>query len=125
MDCRRRSHYDVPNSEIDITVPNDMPEGVYPLVVTANSDTSTKYAAATLIVDASPPNASVAGVSLPLTGTVSASGTVPLVVAWSASDAASGLASSHLQRFVGPGCGRLDEPRFGKRPHNGDHRRCL
>ncbi len=93
--------YDEPNTEIDISVPAGMPEGIYPLVVEGSgSNPATKRAAAVLIVDATPPDASVDGVSLASSGTVSTSGTVPLVIAWGAQDAASGLASSHLQRLV-------------------------
>jgi Zn-dependent metalloprotease len=91
--------YDAASTEIDISVPPDMPNGVYPLVLSETSATDTAYAGATLIVDTNAPAALVRGVSLATPGqVVGTNGAVPLLVTWSAEDAESGIDSSALEK---------------------------
>ena len=87
-----------PNPHIQISVPNGMANGTYPILLSESNGTDTAYAGATLIVDTNPPTASVTGVSLAATGQVAANGAVPLLVSWTASDAESGIDTSELQK---------------------------
>ncbi|MGI8928169.1 MAG: M4 family metallopeptidase [Candidatus Limnocylindrales bacterium] len=82
---------------LSIDVPEGMADGVYPLVVSASAGSRTRYASAVLVVDGNAPDAAVTAVHLATSGTISTSGLVPLQVTWSAADATSGIASSHLQ----------------------------
>ncbi len=82
---------------LEIDVPVDMADGVYPLVLSASDGSRTRYASAVLVVDGTAPLVSVSQVHLDTNGQISASGVVPLRVTWSAADAASGLADADLE----------------------------
>ena len=84
-------------ASVDVAVPPNMPEGVYPVLVSASDGSQTRHAAFVLVVDATAPAVSLASVRFADGGTVSASGTVPLNVTWNADDALSGVASSALE----------------------------
>jgi bacillolysin len=83
-------------STIDIQVPADMADGIYPISVSSAS--GTRHASAVLIVDGNAPQAEVTNVALPGSGLISLTGIVPLNVTWTAHDAASGLASAQLEQ---------------------------
>jgi len=82
---------------LTIDVAPGTPSGTVPLLISASDGTTTRDAAAVLIIDADAPQATVDDVSLAPTGTVSVAGLVPLQVDWAAADAGSGLASVQLQ----------------------------
>ena len=83
-------------ASLTVDVPPDMADGVYPIVVAASDGINTRHASAVLVIDGSAPLVDLAAVQLGGTGQISVSGAVPVRVTWSASDAASGLASSAL-----------------------------
>jgi hypothetical protein len=82
---------------VEFQVPVDQADGVYPVVVSASNGSTTSYASAVLIVDATAPVAAVEAVHLPTSGQLTQSGTMGLGVAWTAIDATSGLSGAVLQ----------------------------
>jgi hypothetical protein len=82
---------------VEFQVPVDQADGVYPVVVSASNGSTTSYASAVLIVDATAPVAAVEAVHLPTSGQLTRSGTMGLGVAWTAIDATSGLSGAVLQ----------------------------
>jgi Zn-dependent metalloprotease len=82
---------------IGIQAPADMPDGVYPLIITATDGSATHFASAVLVVDGTAPAASISDVRLAITGSISATGDVPLRVTWAAHDPASGVVDAALE----------------------------
>ena len=82
---------------ITLDVAADAPSGAYPLIARASDGTTTRYAAAVLIVDAEAPALQVSGVRIPSKGSVSTAGVAPLQVTWTASDAGSGVDAAQLE----------------------------
>jgi hypothetical protein len=87
---------DSAGTQIPVTADSDAADGAYPILVTATGSGDTHFAAGTLVIDATPPSATVASARFVPTATVTPSGAVPLRVAWSAADTGSGLASAEL-----------------------------
>jgi hypothetical protein len=83
---------------LDISVPGDMADGVYPIVVSATDTVHsvTHYAFATLVVDSTPPVVGISSVDLPTTGQIPTNGTFLLKIVWSATDATSGVETAAL-----------------------------
>jgi hypothetical protein len=93
--------FNAPHTQLGISVPPDMPGGVYPLLVSeSDGPTNIAYVGAALIIDSDPPTVSVNSVSLAATGQIGASGagTVPLLVDWSANDDGTGIDGSALEK---------------------------
>jgi hypothetical protein len=82
---------------ITLDVAADAPSGAYPLIASASDGTTTRYAAAVLIVDAEAPALQVSDVRIPSKGSVSTAGVAPLQVTWTASDAGSGVDAAQLE----------------------------
>ncbi|HYI22352.1 MAG TPA: M4 family metallopeptidase, partial [Candidatus Limnocylindrales bacterium] len=85
------------NGTIDVSAPADVASGVYPLVLSATDSSATRYAAVVVVVDGTPPSASVDTVRISSPSTVTNGGTVPLLIGWSSSDAESGIATAGLE----------------------------
>ncbi|HYI23664.1 MAG TPA: M4 family metallopeptidase, partial [Candidatus Limnocylindrales bacterium] len=85
------------NGTVDVSAPADVASGVYPLVLSASDSSATRYAAVVVVVDGTPPSASVDAVRISSPGTVTNGGTVPLVIGWSSSDTESGIATAGLE----------------------------
>ncbi|HUR16432.1 MAG TPA: M4 family metallopeptidase, partial [Candidatus Limnocylindrales bacterium] len=82
-----------------VSVPEGTAPGAYYLMFTGTtaSVTTTRYAVGTVVVDATPPTASVTQVALIGSGQIAQSGTIQLQVSWSAADDLSGVADADLE----------------------------
>jgi bacillolysin len=82
---------------LGISVPADMADGVYPMIISATDGSVTHYASAVLVVDSAAPTVGISSVDLPTSGQVGATGAVLLKIIWSASDTESGVETAALK----------------------------
>jgi hypothetical protein len=85
---------------VDITVPADAPNGIYPLLLSGSDGSATRYASVVVVVDDEPPGAVAPSVRI-APGIVTNAGLVPLRLDWSASDNLSGLADASVSHSTG------------------------
>jgi bacillolysin len=87
---------DSSGSQINVTADSNAADGVYPILVTATGAGAPHFAALSMVIDAEPPSAAVNGVGFVSQSTVQINGTIPLSIAWTASDGQSGIATKEL-----------------------------
>jgi hypothetical protein len=83
-------------SELSLEVEAGGADGVYPLLISADDGSHTRYASAVLVIDTVGPTASIMKVRFDTRSAVGTDGKVKQLITWSATDTISGVAAAQL-----------------------------